>query len=193
MGGDDVGEGHKPLGESDEFRAASELMVHDTGATPTMSPNPAFKRKEQQQDVVDPQQPVPGEPQPQGEPDEEEEFDEVTFASSLDLTPSGGAKVRRRKSKDVVAMHWNSGLTTIEPGLTANTTTASSVGSSRVPTPLPELEGAAKVEGGGSGREKTHGNMRATITTNGHEHTAHTNGRVAGGVTCAPFPLYRYL
>ena len=42
LGGDDVGEGQKPLGESDDFRAAPELMVHDTGATPTMSPNPAF-------------------------------------------------------------------------------------------------------------------------------------------------------
>ena len=84
-------------------------------------------------------------------------------------------------------------MSAIEPWLTANTTAVSSVGSSRVPSPLPELEGAAKVEGGGSGREKTHGNMRATITTNGHEHTAHTNGRVAGDVTCAPFPLYRNL
>ena len=98
LGGDDVGEGRKSLGESDDFCVAPELMVHDAGATPTMSPNPAFKRK----DAVDPQQPVPGEPQPQGEPDEEDEFDEATFASSLDLTPTGGARVRRRKSKDVV-------------------------------------------------------------------------------------------
>ena len=30
LGGDDVGEGQKPLGESDEFRAASELIVHNT-------------------------------------------------------------------------------------------------------------------------------------------------------------------
>ena len=46
MGGDDVGEGQKPLGESDSFCAAPELMIHDTGATPTMSPNPAFKHKD---------------------------------------------------------------------------------------------------------------------------------------------------
>ena len=151
LGGDDVGEGQKPLGESDDFCAAPELIVHDTGATPTRSPNPAFKRKEWQQGVVDLQQPLPGQPQPQGEPDNEEEFDEPTFTSSLDLTPSGGAKVCRRKSEDVVPMHWNNGLLAMEPGLTANTTTASSVGSSRVPTPLPELEGTAKVEGGGSG------------------------------------------
>ena len=150
-----------------------------------MTPSPAFGRTErQQQCAVEPQQPVPGEPQPQGEPDEEE-FDEATFASSLDLTPSGGAKVCRRKSKDVVPLHWNSGLSAIEPGstLTANTTTASSIGSSRVPSPLPELEGTAKVEGGSSGREKTNGNMRATtIHTNGHGHAAQTNGRVGGGV-----------
>ena len=180
--GDDVEEGQKPLGESDYFRAASELMVHDTGATPTMSPNPAFKRKDRQQGAVDPQQPVSGEPQPQGEPDREDEFDEATFASSLDLTPSGGAKVRWRKSNNVVPVHWNSGLSTIVPGLTANTTTASSVGSSRVPSPLPELEGTAKVEGGGSGREKMNGNMRAAINMNGHGHAAQTNGRVVGGL-----------
>ena len=136
--------------------------------------------------MLEPQQPVPGEPHPQGEPDKEEEFDEATFASSLDLTPSGGAKVRRRKSKDVVPLHWNSGLLTIEPGLTANTTTASSVGSSRVPSPLPELEGTAKVEGGSSGREKTNGNMRATIHMNGHGHAAQTNGRVGGGMGSLP-------
>ena len=35
-------------------------MVHDTGATPTMSPNPVFKRNERQEVAVDPQQPVPG-------------------------------------------------------------------------------------------------------------------------------------
>ena len=42
----------------------------------------------------------------------------------------------------------------------------------------------AKVEGGGgSGREKMNGNMRATtIHTNGHGHVAQTNGRVGGGV-----------
>jgi len=175
-GDDDVGEGQKLLGES----------VHDAGATPTMTPNPAFERTErQQQCAVEPQQPVPGEIQPQGEPDQEEEFDETTFTSSLDLTQSGGAKVRRRKSKDVVPLHWSSGLSAIEPGstLTANTTTASSVGSSRVPSPLPELEGTAKIEGGGgSGREKTNGNMRATIHMNGHRHAAQTNGRVGGGV-----------
>jgi len=184
-GDDDVGEGQKPLGESDNFCAAPELMVHDTGATPTTSPSPAFECTErQQQCAVEPQQPIPGEPQPQGEPDEEEEFDETTFTSSLDLTPSGGAKVRRRKSKDVVPLHWSSGLSAIEPGstLTANTTTASSVGSSRVPLPLSELEGTVKVEGGSSGREKTNGNMRATIHMNGHGHGAQTNGRVGGGV-----------
>jgi len=132
---------------------------------------------------VEPQQPVPGEPQPQGEPDDDEEFDEATFTSSLDLTPSGGAKVCRPKSKDVVPLHWSSGLSAVEPGLTANTTTASSVGSSRVPSPLSELEGTAKVEGGSSGREKTNGNMRATtIHMNGHGHAAQTNGRVGGGV-----------
>ena len=179
LGGDDVEDGQKPPGEIEDFCAAPELMVHDTGATPTMSPNLAFKRKERQQGMVDPQQPVPGEPQPQGEPDQEDEFDEATFASNLDLTPSGGAKVRQRKSKDVVPLHWNSGLSAIEPGLTANTTTASSVGSSRIPSPLPELEGAAKVEGG---REKTNGNMRATMNVNGHGHAAQTNGRVGGGV-----------
>ena len=182
LGGDDVGEGQKSLGQSDYFRAAAELMVQDTGATPTMSPNPAFSRKERQQGAVDRQQPVPGEPQPQGEPDQEDEFDEATFASSLDLTPSGGAKVRQRKSNDVVPLHWNSGLSAIEPGLTANTTTASSVVSSRVPSPLPELEGTAKVEGGGSGREKANGNMRATVNMNGHGHAAHSNGRVGGGL-----------
>ena len=32
---------------------------------------------------------------------EKKEFDEVAFTSSLDLTPGGGAKVRRRKSKHV--------------------------------------------------------------------------------------------
>ena len=182
LGGDDVGEGQKPLGESDSFWADPELMVHDTGATPTMSPNPAFKRKEQQKGAVDRQQSVPGEPQPEGGPDQEDEFDKATFASSLDLTPTGGVKVRRRKSNDVVPLHWNSGLSAIETGLTANTTTASSVGSSRVPSPLPELEGTAKVEGGCGGREKTNGNMRATMNTNGHGHAAQTNGRVGGGL-----------
>ena len=59
-GGDDVGEGQKPLGKSDDFRAATELMVHDTGATPTMSPNPVFECKERQQSVVEPRQAVPG-------------------------------------------------------------------------------------------------------------------------------------
>ena len=59
-GGDDVGEGQKPLGKSDDFRAATELMVHDTGATPTMSPNPVFDCKERQQSVVEPRQAVPG-------------------------------------------------------------------------------------------------------------------------------------
>jgi len=76
-------------------------------------------------------------------------------------------------------------LSAIEPGstLTANTTTASSVGSSRVPSPHSELEGTAKVEGGSSGREKTNGNMRTTtIHTNGHGHSVQTNGRVGGGV-----------
>ena len=182
---DNVGEGQKPLGESENFCAAPELMVHDTGATPTMSPNPVFKHTErQQQCVVELQQPTPGEPQPQGEPDEEE-FDEATFASSLDLTPSGGAKVCWRKSKDVVPLDWSSGLLAIEPGstLTTNTTTASSIGSSRVPSPLSELEGTAKVEGGSSCREKTNGNKQATtIHTNGHGHGAQTNGRVGGGV-----------
>ena len=182
LGGDDVGEGQRPLGQCDNFCAAPELMVRDTGATPTMSPNPAFERTErQQQGAMESQQSVPGEPQPQGEPDEEEEFDETTFTSSLDLTPSGGAKVHRRKSKDVVPLHWNSGLSAIEPRLTANTTTASSVGSSRVPSPLPELEGTAKVEGGSSGREKTNGNMRATINTKGH-------GRGVNGVGSLPPP-----
>ena len=128
LGGYDVGEGQKPLGESYDFCAAPELMLHDTGATPTMSPNPAFKCKDRQQGAVDPQQPIPGEPQPQGEPDREDEFDKATFASSLDLTPSGGAKVCQRKLKDVVPLHWNSGLSAIKTGLTANTTTASSVG-----------------------------------------------------------------
>ena len=84
-------------------------MVHDTGATPTMSPNPAFKRNERQQVAVDLQQPVPGEPQPEGEPNEEDEFNEATFTSRLDLTPSGGAKICWRKLKDVVPLHWNSG------------------------------------------------------------------------------------
>lgn len=184
LGGDDVEDGQEPLGESDNFCAAPELMVHDTGATPTMSPNPAFKRKERQQGAIDPQQPVPGEPQPQSEPDDDDdEFDEATFTSSLDLTPSGGAKVRRRKSKDVVPLHWSSGLSAIEPGLTANTATASSVGSSRVPSPLPELEGTAKIEGGTSGREKTNGNtMRATLNTNGHGYAAQSDGRFGGGV-----------
>jgi len=57
---DDDGEGQKLLGEG----------VHNTGATPTMSPNPAFEHTEQQQQgAVEPQQPVPGEPQPQGELD----------------------------------------------------------------------------------------------------------------------------
>ena len=46
LGGDDVGEGQKLLGESDSFCAAPELMIHNTGATPTMSPNPAFNRKD---------------------------------------------------------------------------------------------------------------------------------------------------
>ena len=86
LGGDDVGEGQKPLGESDDFRAAPELMVHDAGATPTMSLNPTFKRKQWQQGAVDAQHPVSGEPQPQGEPDKEEKFDKATFVSSLDLT-----------------------------------------------------------------------------------------------------------
>ena len=76
-------------------------------------------------------------------------------------------------------------MSTVEPGFTANATTPSSVGSSRVPSPLPELEGNAKVEGGGGGgggREKTNGNMRATMNMNGHGHAAQTNGRVGGGV-----------
>ena len=106
--------------------------------------------------------------------------------SSLDWTLSGGAKVHQRKSKDVIHLHWSSGLLAIKPGstLTANTTTASSVGSSRVPSPLPELEGTAKVEGGGgSSREGMNGNKRATtIHTNGHGHGAQTNGKVGGGV-----------
>jgi len=105
-GDDDDGKGQKPLGESDNFCVASELMVHDTGAPPTTSPSPVFECTEQQQQcAVEPQQPIPGEPQPQGEPDDKEEFDEATFTSSLDLTPSGGAKVRWWKSKDVVPLH----------------------------------------------------------------------------------------
>ena len=112
-----------------------------------MSPNPACKRKERQQGTVEPQQPVPREPQPQGEPDEEE-FDEATFTSSLDSTPSGGDKVRRRKLTDVVPCIGPVGLSAIEPWLTANTTAESSAGSSWVPSPLPELEHIAKVEGG---------------------------------------------
>ena len=60
MGGDDVGEGQKLLGESDNFRAAPDLMVYDTGATPTMSPNPVFECKERQQSVVESPQAVPG-------------------------------------------------------------------------------------------------------------------------------------
>ena len=123
LGGDDVGEGQKLLGESDNFRAAPELMVHDTGATPVMSPNPAFKCKEREQGAAELHQ-------PQGEPDEEE-FDEATFTCSLDLTTSAEAKVRWWKSKDVVPLHGDSGLSAIKPWLTANTTTASSVGSSR--------------------------------------------------------------
>ena len=63
MEGDDVGEGQKPLGESDDFRAALDLMVYDTGATPTMTPNLEFNCKEWQLSAVDLQQPVPGEPQ----------------------------------------------------------------------------------------------------------------------------------
>ncbi|EDR06996.1 uncharacterized protein LACBIDRAFT_328432 [Laccaria bicolor S238N-H82] len=189
LGNDDVGEA---LGESDDFCVAPELMVHDTGATPTISPNPAFKHKEWQQGVVEPQQPNSGESQMQGEPDEEEEFNEATFTSSLDLTPSGGAKVCWWKSKDVIPLHWSSGLSAIEPGLTANTTTASSVGSSRVPSPLPELEGTAKLEGGSSGREKTNGNMQVTLNTNGHGYAAQSNGRFGGGVNgmgLLPLPL----
>jgi hypothetical protein len=181
LGGEDVGEHQKPLGESDNFRAAPEVMEHDTVATPSKSPDHAFKRKDRQQGAVEPQQPVPGEPQPQGEPDDEE-FDEATFTSSLDLTPSGGAKVRRRKSKDVVPLRWNSGLSAIEPGLTANTTTASSVESSRAPAPPPEPEGTAKVEGSSGAREGTNGNMRATINTNGHGYAAQTHGRVGRGM-----------
>ena len=181
LGGYDVVEGQKPLGEGDDFCAAPELMVHDTGATPTMSLNPAFKRK----DAVDPQQPALGEPQPQGEPDEEDEFDEATFASSLDLTPSRGVKVRRWKSKDVVPLHWNSGLSAIEPGLTANTTTASSVGSSWVPSPLPELEGTAKVE---SGREKTNGNMQV-CTLHSSTHSSWTPDGLWIG-TWTPYGLH---
>ena len=46
LGGDDVGEGQKLLRERDYFRAAPDLMVYDTGATPIMSPNPAFNHKE---------------------------------------------------------------------------------------------------------------------------------------------------
>ncbi|KIK04758.1 hypothetical protein K443DRAFT_675536, partial [Laccaria amethystina LaAM-08-1] len=179
--GEDVGEHQKPLGESDNFRAAPEVMEHDTVATPSKSPDHAFKRKDRQQGAVEPQQPVPGEPQPQGEPDEEE-FDEATFTSSLDLTLSGGAKVRRRNSKDVVPLRWNSGLSAIEPGLTANTTTASSVESSRAPPPPPEPEGTAKVEGSSGAREGTNGNMRATINTNGHGYAAQTNGGVGRGM-----------
>ena len=72
-------------------------------------------------------------------------------------------------------------LSAIEPGLSANTTTASSVGSSRAPSPLPEREGIAKVEGG-SGREKTNGNMWATINANGNGHAAYTTRRVGSGV-----------
>ena len=89
---------------------------------------------------MEPQEPVPGESQPQGEPDEE--FDEAIFTSSLHLTTSGGAKVRWRKSTDVVPLHWSCGLSAIEPGLTANTTTASSVGCSRVPTTTTILYGS---------------------------------------------------
>ena len=120
----------------------------------------------------------------QGSPNPKESLtrSEATFTSSLHLTTSGGAKVHWRKSTDVVPLHWSSGLSAIEPGLTANTTTASSVGSSRVPSPLHELEGTAKVEGGGSGREKTNGNMRATVNTNGHGYAAQNDGSVVGGV-----------
>ncbi|EDR12089.1 uncharacterized protein LACBIDRAFT_323107 [Laccaria bicolor S238N-H82] len=160
LGGDDAGEGEELLGERDDFCVALELMVHDTGATLTMSPNPAFKCKGRQQCAVEPQQPVPGEPQPQGEPDNEEEFNK----------------------KDVIPLHWSSGLSAIEPGLKASATTASSVGSSRVPSLLPELEGTAKLEGGSSGREKTNGNMQASINMNGHRYVAQSDGRVGGGV-----------
>ena len=130
QGGDDVGQGQKLLGESDNFRAAPDLMVYDTGATPIMSPNPAFNYKERQQGVADLQQPVSGEPQPRGELTRRSST--KTFTSSLGLIPSGEANFCWGKSKDVVPPHWSSGLSAIEPGLTANTTTASSVGCSRV-------------------------------------------------------------
>ncbi|EDR12561.1 uncharacterized protein LACBIDRAFT_323102 [Laccaria bicolor S238N-H82] len=98
------------------------------------------------------------------------------------------SKVCQRKSKDVIPLHWSSGLSAIEPGLMASTTTASSVGSSRVLSLLPEFEGLTNVEGGGSGRGKTNRNMQATINTNGHGHVAQTNGRVGGGVGSLPPP-----
>ena len=122
--------GQKLLGESDNFRAAPDLMVYDTGAAPIMSPNPAFNYKERQQGVADLQQPVSGEPQPRGELTRRSST--KTFTSSLGLIPSGEANFCWGKSKDVVPPHWSSGLSAIEPGLTANTTTASSVGCSRV-------------------------------------------------------------
>ena len=118
LGGDDVGEGQN--------RAAPDLMVYDTGTTPIMSPNPAFNHKEWQQGVADLQQPVSGEPQPRGELTKRSST--KTFTSSLGLIPSGEANFCWGKSKDVVPPHWSSGLSAIEPGLTANTTTARSVG-----------------------------------------------------------------
>ena len=50
-------------------------------------------------------------------------------------------------------------MSAIEPRLTADTTTASSVGSLGVLSPPPELEGTARVEGGSRGKEKMNGNM----------------------------------
>ncbi|KAG6889663.1 hypothetical protein C0995_015779 [Termitomyces sp. Mi166 len=39
--------------EDDDIEPTQILMVHDTGATPTMSPNPAFERQRQQQRQTD--------------------------------------------------------------------------------------------------------------------------------------------
>ena len=47
-----------------------------------------------------------------------------------------------------------------------------------------------KVEAGSGSREKTNGNMQATMNTNGHGHAAQTNGRVRAGVGSLPPPSF---
>jgi hypothetical protein len=68
---------HTPLEDDD---TAQVLMVHDTGATPTMSPNPAFMHKQQQRQ-------------------EHARSARSSFEAPQDTSTSN--KIHRRKSRDI--------------------------------------------------------------------------------------------